>query len=96
MANDRGLTILREQYHNEIMAQSGLNYPVCMRIQSLENQLKVDQSNQRQEEDRYEALLHSGGLNCGNVRVGLGLFSKRFAIFPTGTTANIRSMMIYL
>ena len=78
--DDRGLTVIRETYHDEIMARAGQNYPVCSKIQSLEDQLKADQSSQRVDEERYEGLLHNGGLNCGNVRVGMGLFSKRFAV----------------
>lgn len=96
MSNDRGLTVIREAYHNEIMAKSGQNYPVCMNIESLEEQLYADLSNKRSEEDRYESLLRSGGLNCGNVREGLGLFTRRFTFLPMGTAANIRSMIIYL
>ena len=78
------------------MTKSGQNYPVCMNLESLENQLKVDESNRKVEEDRYETLLQNGGLNCGNVRVGLGLFSKRSAFLPMGSSSNIPSMMIHL
>ena len=96
LSDGRGRTVIREAYHNEIMAKSGQNYPVCMNIRSLEEQLKADLSNKRSEEDRYESLLRSGGLNCGNVREGLGLFTKRFTFLPMGTAAYIRTMIVHL
>ena len=89
LSDDRGRTVIREPYHNEFMAKSDQNYPVCMNIQSLEEQLDADRSNQQDEEDRYESLLLSGGLNCGNVREGLGLFTKRFSSLPMGTASNV-------
>lgn len=76
-----GQTFFRQPYQNELMTKSGQNYPVCMNLESLKNQLKADERNRRREEDRYESLLQNGGLNCGNVRVGLGLFSKRSAFY---------------
>ena len=91
-----GQTVFRQPYQNEVMTKSGQNYPVCMNLESLENQLKADESNRHMVEDRYETLLQNGGLNCGNIRVGLGLFSKRSALLPIGSTSNIPSMMMHL
>lgn len=68
----------RQPYFDEVMARNGQNYPVCSRISALELELASDEINQASEEKKYKSLLLDGGLNCGNVRVGLGLFGKRY------------------
>lgn len=71
-------SIQRQPYFDEIMARTGQNYPICSRISALESEIVSDESNLASEETKYRKLLLDGGLNCGNVRVGLGLFSKRY------------------
>lgn len=68
----------RAHYYNEKMARKGQNYPICMNLDALEKDLKAEEMNIVNEEKRYEELLSNGQMNCGNIRVGLGLFSKRY------------------
>ena len=70
----------RAHYYNEIMARRGQNYPICMNIDALEKELIIEEKNRVSEEQRYEDLLLHGQMNCGNIRVGLGIFSKRYIL----------------
>ena len=85
---------LREQYYDQVMAGSGQNYPVCGAIAALAAQLKLDEFNRGSEEKRYEKLLLSGELHCGNVRVGMGIFDRRCCmitkIFADSSTLTSR------
>ena len=64
-------------YNNEIMAKAGQNYPVCSNIDALEQALMIEEKNRVREEKRYDQMLLGGQMNCGNIRVGLGVFRKR-------------------
>lgn len=78
LENDITQAVQRQSYFDEIMARTGQNYPICSRISSLESDVISDEFNLASEEKKYKNLLLDGGLNCGNVRVGLGLFSRRY------------------
>lgn len=80
---------LREQYYDEVMAGTGQNYPVCGAIAALTAQLKLDESSRASEEKRYENLLHSGKLHCGNVRVGMGIFDRRYGLIANLSNTKI-------
>ena len=64
-------------YNNQIMAKAGQNYPVCSNINALEQALIFEEKNRVSEEKKYDQMLLKGQMNCGNIRVGLGIFSKR-------------------
>lgn len=59
------------------MVKKEQNYPVCNNINALEEELKMEEKNRVDEEKRYDTLLLNGQLNCGHIRVGMGIFSKR-------------------
>jgi len=67
----------RNLYFNELLTKKEQNYPVCGNINALEEELKIEEKNRVNEEKRYDKLLLKGNLNCGNIRVGMGIFSKR-------------------
>jgi hypothetical protein len=78
LQNDIVQAVQQQPYFDEMMARTGQNYPICSRISELESEIVSDESNLASEEKKYKNLLLEGGLNCGNVRVGIGLFSKRY------------------
>jgi hypothetical protein len=78
LQNDIVHAVQQQPYFDEMMARTGQNYPICSRISELESEIVSDESNLASEEKKYKNLLLEGGLNCGNVRVGIGLFSKRY------------------
>lgn len=83
--------LLREQYYDEVMARTGQNYPVCTAITGLAAQIKLDEFNRVSEEKRYENLLRSGKLSCGNIRVGTGIFGRRCGLNTTRSNTKIFS-----
>lgn len=64
-------------FNNEMMAKTGQNYPVCKNINALDLALIIEEKNRISEEKKYNEMLLNGLMNCGNIRVGLGIFSKR-------------------
>ena len=77
LGNESMQTPNRPLYYNEIMARTNVNYPVCKKLDILDRELRVEEENRAAEERRYDELLLKGQLNCGNIRVGMGIFSKR-------------------
>lgn len=71
----------RNFYFNEFMIKKGQNYPVCNNINALEEELRMEEKDRLNEEKRYDALFLKGQLNCGYIRVGMGIFSKRLYIY---------------
>jgi hypothetical protein len=83
LENDIVQVVQRQPYFDEIMARTGQNYPICSRISALGLEIVTDELNLASEEKKYKNLILDGGLNCGNVRVGIGLFSKRYVALIT-------------
>ena len=69
--------IQRTTYFNEERARSGINYPICHQLDVLERDLEKEEHNRWTAEKGYEDMLRAGQMNCGNIRVGLGIFTRR-------------------
>ena len=54
------------------------NYPVCSNLHSLQQSMLAEESVRSEAEAIYKDMLLEGKLNCGIVRVGSGIFEKRY------------------
>jgi hypothetical protein len=73
-------TVRRQHMFNHERARSGINYPICGKLDELEQDLQKEEGNRPSAEKKYEEMLRAGLMNCGHIRVGLGIFVRRFVI----------------
>jgi hypothetical protein len=65
---------------NHERARSGINYPICGKLDDLEQDLQKEEGSRSAAEKKYEEMLRAGQMNCGHIRVGLGIFVRRFVV----------------
>lgn len=73
-------TVRRDHLFNEERARSGNNYPICSKLEDLEQELRLEEGGRLLAEKKYEDMLRAGQMNCGHIRVGLGIFMRRFVV----------------
>lgn len=67
--------------HDYAKVQEDANYPVCKIINSLDTLLKEEELHKSKYNEIYKNMMLEGELNCGIIRVGGGIFDRRYHCF---------------